>query len=60
MLCTYERKILRKIYGPIQDKGRLRPRWNSEIDNLYKALKIMDDIKIGRLRWAGHVRRMGD
>jgi len=30
MLCTFERKILRIIYGPIQDKGRWRPGRNSE------------------------------
>jgi len=22
MLCTFQRKILRRIYGPVQDKGR--------------------------------------
>jgi hypothetical protein len=31
MLCTLEREMLRRIYGPMQDKGRWRPRWNSEI-----------------------------
>jgi len=31
MQCTFERKILGKIYGPIEDKGRWCPRWNSEI-----------------------------
>jgi hypothetical protein len=42
ILCTLESEILRRIYGPIQDKGRWRPLWNSEIYNLYKALKSED------------------
>jgi len=28
MLCTFERKILKRIYGPIQDKWCLHPSWN--------------------------------
>ena len=47
MLCTFKSKILKTIYCQIQDKGRWRPRWNSEIDsyNLYKDLNIVDDTK---------------
>jgi hypothetical protein len=52
--------MLRRIHGPIQDKGTWRPRWNSEIYNLYKYLNIVDDFKTRRLGWAGHVIRMGD
>jgi hypothetical protein len=55
MLCTFERTIVRRIYGPVQDKGHCRPRWNSEICNLYKVLNIVVDIKIIRLGWAGHI-----
>jgi hypothetical protein len=58
MLCTIERKILRKIYGPIPDKGRWSPRWNSEICNLYKDLNVVDDIQIRRLGRASHIIRM--
>ena len=60
MLCTFETKISRRIHGPTQDKGSWRPRWNSEIYNLYKDLNIVDDIKIRRLEWARHVVRMED
>ena len=35
MLYTFERKILRSIYGPVQYKGHCHRRWNSEIYNLY-------------------------
>ena len=60
MLCTFERKVLRRIYGPIQDKGRLHPRWNSDIYNLYNYHNIVGDIKIRRLGWAGHIITMED
>jgi hypothetical protein len=62
MLNTFERKILRRIYGPIhvQDGGRWRPRWNNELYTLYtcKDLNIVEDIKIRRLAWADHIERM--
>ena len=60
MLCTFEMKILRTIYGPIQDKKCWHPRWNSEVYNLYKDLNILDDIKIRRLGWASDFVRMED
>ena len=58
ILCTFERGILRRIYGPIQDKVHWLPRWNSDICNLYTYLNIVDNIKIRRLGWAGHIIRM--
>jgi len=60
MLCTFERKILKIIHGPIQDKQCWRPQWNSEVYNLYKDLNILDDIKIRRLGRAGHFVRVED
>jgi hypothetical protein len=39
---TY-REILRGIYSPIEDKGRLHLGWNSETHNIYKYLCNMDD-----------------
>jgi len=38
MLKTFERKILRRIYGPIQEGGRWRPRWNNELYTLYRVI----------------------
>jgi len=58
MLRAFEREILRRIYGGMQDKGRWRPRWNSEIYYLYKQSNIVKDIKIRRLRWVGHIIKM--
>jgi len=45
------REILRRIYSPIQDNGRLHIRWNGETHNIYKYLSITDD-KIRRTEWA--------
>ena len=58
MLSTFERKILRRIYGPTQEGGRWRPRWNGELYSLYKEPNIVEDIKIRRVGWAGHIIRM--
>ena len=40
------------------DAGVLR--WNNELYSLYKDLNIVEDIKIRRLGWLGHVIRMAD
>ena len=54
-LKIFERKILRKILGPVNEKGIWRLRYNDEIYNLYSEPNI---VNIGRLRWIGHVMRM--
>jgi hypothetical protein len=58
MLNMFERKILRRIYGPTQKGGRWHPRWNNELYSLYNEPSIMEDIRIRRLGWAGHIIRM--
>jgi hypothetical protein len=60
MLCTSERKILRRIYGPIQHSGLWRPRCNRKIYNLHEDLNIVDHIKIRRLERSGRFVRMED
>jgi hypothetical protein len=57
---VFERKILRRIYGPVQDKGQWRSRYNKELYNLFKEPKLSTTIRIARLRWAGDVRRMDE
>jgi hypothetical protein len=57
-LNTFERKILKKISGPIQEKGEWRPRYNEELYQLYTSSDIVSTIKSGRLRWAGHIKIM--
>jgi len=58
MLNTFERKILRRIYGATQEGGCWRHRWNNELYSLYSEPNIVEDIKIRRLEWAGHIIRM--
>ena len=58
MLNMFERKILRRVYGPTQEGECWRPRWNNELYSLYKGLNIVEDIKIRRLEWVGHITRM--
>jgi hypothetical protein len=59
-LLVFERRVLRKIYGPRQDNdGGWRIKTNEELENLIKKKNIVIFIKSQcRLRWAGHVIRM--
>jgi len=58
MLNTFERKILRRMYGPTHEKGCWRPRWNNELYSLYNEPNIVEDSNVRRLEWAGHIIRM--
>lgn len=57
-LLTFERKILRRIIGPVKDGDRWRIRKNREIYELYKDIDVVRFVQLGRLSWAGHVARM--
>lgn len=59
MLDTWERKVLRIIYGPIVENGVWRSRYNHELYKLYNQPRISRIVKSSRLRYAGHVMRMG-
>lgn len=58
-LIVFENKILRKIFGPVNDNGEWRIRHNEEIRNLYRDYDydITAHARVRRLRWAGHVLR---
>jgi hypothetical protein len=58
ILMTWERKILRKIYGPTKENGQWRIKTNSELMIKYKSQDTVTAIKIRRLEWLGHVIRM--
>jgi hypothetical protein len=58
LLLLYERKILRRILGPINYNGTWRIRYNKEIYTLYGDPELSTVIKLRRLQWAGHVQRM--
>jgi hypothetical protein len=58
-LRVFERRVLRKIYGPTQDKdGTWRIKTSEELENLIKKKNIVRFIKSQRLRWLAHVIRM--
>ena len=40
--------------------GQWRIRTNAELEQLYGAPNILNDIKTCRVRWLGHVQRMDD
>jgi hypothetical protein len=58
MLGYFERKILRSIFGATQESGMWRRKYNFELYRVYKEPDTVKTIKIGRLRWIGHVMLM--
>jgi hypothetical protein len=61
-LRVFENKVLRRIFGPKRDEvtGDWRRLHNEEINVLYCSPNIVRVIKSRRMRWAGHVARMGE
>jgi hypothetical protein len=61
-LRVFENKALRRIFGPRRDEvtGDWRRLHNEEINDLYSSPNIVRVIKLRRMRWAGHVARMGE
>jgi len=58
-LLVFERRVLRKIYGPTLDSdGTWRIKTNEELEILIKKKNIVIFVKSQRLRWAAHVVRM--
>jgi hypothetical protein len=61
-LRVFENRVLRRIFGPKRDEetggwGKLH---NEGLHNLYSSPSIIRIIKSRRMRWAGHVARMGE
>jgi hypothetical protein len=59
--CKCNRE-LRRIFGPKRDEvaGEWRKLHNEELRDLYSSLSIIRIVKSRRMRWAGHVARMGE
>ena len=57
---TFERKILRRIYGPVMDRGNWQIRTNQELYQLCGENDIVKFCKLSRLRCAGHITRQDD
>jgi hypothetical protein len=62
MLKVFENRVLRSIFEPRRDEvtGEWRKLHNEELNNLYCSPYIVRVIKSRRMRWAGHVARMGN
>jgi hypothetical protein len=58
---VFEKRVLRRIFGPKRDEvtGGCRKLHNDELHNLYSSPSIIRIINSRRMRWAGHVARMG-
>ena len=61
-LRVFENKVLRRIFGLKRDEvtGEWIKLHNQQLYVLYSSLNIIRVIKSRRIKWAGHVARMGD
>ena len=59
-LNIFERKVYRRILGPVYDNGKENWRilTNKEIYASVTKPTIIEIIRLNRLRWFGHVQRM--
>jgi hypothetical protein len=60
-LRVFEIRVLRMIFGPKRDEVTVewRKLHNEELRDLYSSSSIIRIMKSRRMRWAGHVARMG-
>jgi hypothetical protein len=61
-LRVFENRVLRKVFGPRRDEvtGGWRKLHDDELHNLYSSPSVIIMVKSRRMRWAGHVARMGE
>jgi hypothetical protein len=61
-LRVFENRVLRGRFGPTRDEvtGEWRKLHNRELRNLYPSPDNIRQIKSWRMRWTGHVARMGE
>ena len=61
-LRVFENRMLRRIFGPKREEvtGEWRKLHNEELKGLYSSPNIVRVIKSRRMRWAGHVARIGE
>jgi hypothetical protein len=62
LLRLFENRVLRRIFGPKRDEvtGKWRTLHNEELNDLYSSPNIFRVIEPRRMRWTGHVARMGE
>jgi hypothetical protein len=60
-LRVFENRVLRRILGPKKkEDGSWRKLHNDELHSLYSSPNTVRVIKSRRMRWVGHVARMGE
>jgi hypothetical protein len=61
-LEVFEKRVLRKVFGPKRDEvtREWRKLHNEELHDLHSSPSIIRIMKARRMRWAGHVARMGE
>jgi hypothetical protein len=61
-LRVFENRVLRRIFWPKRDDvtGEWRKLHNEELNGLYSLHNTQQVINSRRMRWAGHVARMGE
>jgi hypothetical protein len=61
-LRVFENRVLWKVFGPKRGEvtGEWRKLHNEELNDLYPLPNIVRVVKSRRMRWAGHVARMGE
>ena len=61
-LRLFEGRVLRRIFGSKRDEvtGKWRKLHSEELNDLYSSPGIVRVIKPRRMRWAGHIARMGE
>jgi hypothetical protein len=59
---VFENRVLRRIFGPKRDEvtGEWRKLHNEQLHDLYSSSSVIRIMKARRMRWAGHVARMGE
>jgi hypothetical protein len=61
-LRVFENRVVRGVFGPKRDEvtGEWRKLHNEELSDLYSLPNIVRVVKSRRMRWAGHIARVGE